>query len=120
MTNNSAQISSGDQPSAQAEVQIQVTPVAQDEVPTQQAEVTINVSKAKFSVGMRVPGSNTGQMINASTRALGLVGSVAGPLMLLRIAVNLSMPWYGGWSLALALAVLPVVHVVFANRHSAE
>ncbi|MFC8037696.1 hypothetical protein ACFUVU_33485 [Streptomyces griseoincarnatus] len=121
MNNNSAQqISSGDQPSAQAEAQIQVTPVAQEEVPTHHAEATIEVTKAKFSAGMRVPGSNTAQMINSLTRILGLVGSVAGPLMLLRVAVDLSMPWYGVWSLALTLAVMPVVHMVFGNRHGTE
>jgi uncharacterized membrane protein YeaQ/YmgE (transglycosylase-associated protein family) len=56
-------------------------------------------------------------MINASTRVLGLVGSVVGPLVLLKVSVDVPMPWQGIWSLAVVVGVLPVVHVLLGNRH---
>lgn len=121
MIDNSAQAAvsgrGGEQPSAQAEAQIWTTPVGQDEMPSDGAQVTIEVSKAQFKAGMRVPGPHTGQMINASTRILGLVGSVVGPLVLLKISVDLQMPWQGIWTLAVVIGALPVVHVLFGNRH---
>ncbi|MEU6394798.1 hypothetical protein [Streptomyces sp. NPDC046939] len=42
---------------------------------------------------------------------------MAGPVMLLKCSVDLMVPWYGTWTLALVLAPLPVVHVVFGNSH---
>ncbi|MFE2095030.1 hypothetical protein [Streptomyces sp. NPDC059460] len=107
----------GEQPSPQAEVQIGTTPVDQEEAPSSEAQVDIEVSKAKFKAGMRVPGRNTGQMINASTRVLGIIGSVAGPLLALKLFVDLPMPWQGIWALALVIGILPVVHVLLGNRH---
>ncbi|MFJ1550877.1 hypothetical protein [Streptomyces sp. NPDC088246] len=107
----------GEQPSPQAEVQIWTTPVDQEEMPSSEAQVDIEVSKAKFKAGMRVPGRNTGQMINASTRVLGIIGSVAGPLLVLKLSVDLPMPWQGIWALALVIGILPVVHVLLGNRH---
>ncbi|MFE2541014.1 hypothetical protein [Actinacidiphila glaucinigra] len=107
----------GEQPSPQAYVQIWSTPVDQEEVPSSEAQVGIEVSKSKFVAGMRVPGRNTAQLINASTRVLGIIGSVAGPLAVLRLSVDLSMPWQGIGALALAIGILPVVHVILGNRH---
>ncbi|MFF9787692.1 hypothetical protein OG528_38540 [Streptomyces platensis] len=120
MIDNSAQAlpgSGGEQPSPQAEVQIWTTPVDQEEAPSSEAQVDIEVSKAKFKAGMRVPGRNTGQMINASTRVLGIIGSVAGPLVVLKLSVDLPMPWQGIWALALVIGILPVIHVLLGNRH---
>ncbi|MFI6209143.1 hypothetical protein ACIBAI_22515 [Streptomyces sp. NPDC051041] len=121
MINNSTQATtaprSSEQPSAQAETRIWTSPVDQVEVPTSDAQVTIEVTKDKFKVGMRVPGPHTGQMINASTRVLGLVGSIVGPLVLLKVSVDVPMPWQGIWSLAVAVGFLPVVHVLLGNRH---
>ncbi|MGW5637224.1 hypothetical protein [Streptomyces sp. NPDC003832] len=79
--------------------------------------MTIEVTKAQLKAGMRVPGSHTKQMINASTRILGLVGSIVGPLVMLKISVDLLMPWQGIWALAVVIGALPVVHVLFGNRH---
>ncbi|GGM23174.1 hypothetical protein GCM10010129_79400 [Streptomyces fumigatiscleroticus] len=79
--------------------------------------MTIEVSKAQFKVGMRAPGAHTGQVINASTRILGLAGSVVGPLMVLRISVDVPMPWQGIWTLALVTGGLPLLHILFGNRH---
>ncbi|MFI5635389.1 hypothetical protein ACIA8E_39805 [Streptomyces sp. NPDC051664] len=107
----------GEQPSPQAGVQIWTTPVDQEEMPSSEAQVDIEVSKAKFKAGMRVPGRNTGQMINASTRVLGIIGSVAGPLLALKLSVDLPMPWQGIWALALVIGILPVAHVLLGNRH---
>ncbi|GAB2967335.1 MULTISPECIES: hypothetical protein [Streptomyces] len=107
----------GEQPSAQAAARIWTTPVDQVEVPTGDAQAIIKVTKDKFEAGMRVPGSHTGQMINASTRVLGLVGSVVGPLALLKLAVDLPMPWQGIWSLAVVLGLLPIGHVLLGNHH---
>ncbi|REK84472.1 hypothetical protein DY245_43270 [Streptomyces inhibens] len=121
MIDNNAQATlpanDGEQPSPQAEVQIWTTPVDQEEAPSSEAQVDIEVSKAKFKAGMRVPGRNTGQMINASTRVLGIIGSVAGPLVVLKLSVDLRMPWQGIWALALAIGSLPVIHVLLGNRH---
>ncbi|MDU9001797.1 hypothetical protein [Streptomyces mirabilis] len=121
MIDNSAQAaipgSGGEQPSAQAEAQIWTTPVDQEEMPSNDAQVTIEVTKAKLKAGMRVPGPNTGQMINASTRVLGLAGSVVGPLVLLKISVDIQMPWQGIWTLAVVIGALPVVHILLGNRH---
>jgi hypothetical protein len=63
---------------------------------------------------MRVPGRNTGQMINASTRVLGILGSVVGPVVLMKVSVDLPMPWQGIWTLALGIGILPVIHVALA------
>ncbi|MEV5273307.1 hypothetical protein [Streptomyces werraensis] len=121
MIDNSAQATiaprSGEQPSAQAEAQVQTMSVDQVEVPTSDAQVTIEVTKDKFKAGMRVPGAHTGQMINASTRVLSLVGSVVGPLALLKISVDVPMPWQGICFLAVVVGALPVVHVLLGNRH---
>ncbi|MET7549758.1 hypothetical protein ABZS95_38340 [Streptomyces sp. NPDC005479] len=108
----------GEQPSPQAE--IWTTPVCQEEVPSSEAQVTIEVTKAKLKAGMRVPGRNTGQMINASTRVLGILGSVAGPLLVLKLSVDLPMPWQGIWTLALGIGSLPVIHVLLGNRHDKQ
>ncbi|MEU3491123.1 hypothetical protein [Streptomyces massasporeus] len=120
MINNTVQTvqapSSG-QPSTQAEAEIGTTPVEQAEEPTNKAQVIIEVTKDKLKAGMSVPGPNTGQMINASTRVLGLMGSVVGPVVLLKVSVDVLMPWQGIWSLALAVGVLPVIHVLLGNRH---
>lgn len=110
----------GEQPSPQAEVQIWTTPVDQEEAPSGEARVDIEVSKAKFKAGMSVPGRDTGQMINASTRVLGILGSVAGPLIVLKLSVDLAMPWQGIWALAVVIGVLPVIHVLLGNRHDKE
>jgi hypothetical protein len=121
MIDNSVQAAAAgrnnEQPSAQAEVRVWTSPVDQVEVPTSDAQVTIEVTKDKFKAGMRVPGAHTGQMINASARVLGLVGSVVGPLVLLKVSVDVPMPWQGIWSLAVVVGVLPVVHVLLGNRH---
>ncbi|WP_153182822.1 hypothetical protein [Streptomyces sp. E5N298] len=121
MTNNSAQAAaagpSTEQPSVQADAQIWTVPVDQVEAPTSDAQAIIEVTKDKLKVGMHVPGPHTGQMINASTRVLGLVGSVVGPLVLLRVSVDVLMPWPGIWSLAVVLGTLPLVHVLIGNRH---
>ncbi|MFI7396574.1 hypothetical protein [Streptomyces tendae] len=121
MINNSAQAAapgpSTEQPSAQAEARIWMVPVDQVEAPTSDAQAIIEVTKDKLKVGMRVPGPHTGQMINASTRVLGLVGSVVGPLVLLKVSVDFPMPWQGVWSLAVVVGVLPVVHVLLGNWH---
>lgn len=121
MINNSAQAAaagpSTEQPSVQADAQIWTVPVDQVEAPTSDAQAIIEVTKDKLKVGMRVPGPHTGQMINASTRVLGLVGSVVGPLVLLRVSVDVLMPWPGIWSLAVVLGALPLVHVLLGNRH---
>ncbi|MGW7134338.1 hypothetical protein ACWGIA_39195 [Streptomyces bobili] len=121
MINNSAQAAtagrSDEQPSAQAEARIETALVDLVEVPTSDAQVIIEVTKDKFKVGMRVPGPHTGQMINASTRVLGVVGSVVGPLVLLKVSVDVPMPWQGIWSLAVVVGLLPVVHVLLGNRH---
>jgi uncharacterized membrane protein YeaQ/YmgE (transglycosylase-associated protein family) len=121
MIDNSAQAAAAgrnnEQPSAQAEAQIQTNPADQVETPTSDAEASIEVTKDKFKAGMRVPGSSTGQMINALTRVLGLVGSVVGPLVLLKVSVDVPMPWPGIWSLAVVVGVLPVVHILLGNRH---
>ncbi|MFD7603161.1 hypothetical protein ACFWAN_22045 [Streptomyces mirabilis] len=124
MIDNSAQAaipgSGGEQPSVQAEAQIWTTPVDQEEMPSNDAQVTIEVTKAKLKAGMRVPGPNTGQMINASTRILGLAGSVVGPLGLLKISVDIQMPWQGIWTLAVVIGALPVVHILLGNRHDKQ
>jgi hypothetical protein len=120
MNNNLVQVPNGEQPSDRAEAQIWTTPVVQDEAPTSGAEVTIEVTETNFKAGMRVPGSNTGQMINAATRILGLVGSVVGPVVLLKYSVDVMMPWYGLWTLVLVVSILPLVHVVFGNRHDKQ
>ncbi|MFJ8871186.1 hypothetical protein ACIRD6_36210 [Streptomyces sp. NPDC102473] len=86
-------------------------------MPSGEARVDIEVSKAKFKAGMRVPGRDTGQMINASTRVLGIIGSVAGPLIVLKLSVDLAMPWQGIWVLAVVTGSLPVTHVLLGNRH---
>ncbi|MFD5952109.1 hypothetical protein ACFWAZ_39895 [Streptomyces collinus] len=120
MINNSAQTApapSSQQPSAQAEAEIGTTPVEQVEEPTNKAQVIIEVTKDKLKTMMSVPGPHTGQMINASTRVLGLMGSVVGPVVLLKVSVDVLMPWQGIWSLALAAGVLPVLHVLLGNRH---
>ncbi|MFE7357136.1 hypothetical protein ACFU8Q_29275 [Streptomyces sp. NPDC057543] len=124
MIDNTAQTpppdNGGEQPSPQAEVQIWTTPVGQEEVPSSEAQVTIEVTKAKLKAGMRVPGRNTGQMINASTRVLGIIGSVTGPLLVLKLSVDLPMPWQGIWTLALVIGILPVIHVLLGNRHDMQ
>ncbi|SCK04877.1 hypothetical protein B046DRAFT_00022 [Streptomyces sp. LamerLS-316] len=53
-------------------------------------------------------------MINASTRALGIIGSVTDPLIVLKPSVDPAMPWQDIWALALALVIgsLPVAHVL--------
>ncbi|MDG9687850.1 hypothetical protein QC334_34845 [Streptomyces sp. DH18] len=121
MIDNSAQAAlpreGGEQPSSQAEVQIWTTPVVQEEAPSGEARVDIEVSKAKLKAGMRVPGRDTGQMINASTRFLGILGSVAGPLIVLKLSVDLAMPWQGISVLAVVIGTLPVIHVLLGNRH---
>ncbi|WNF01378.1 MULTISPECIES: hypothetical protein [Streptomyces] len=110
----------GEQPSPQAEVQIWTTSVDQEEAPSSEARVDIEVSKAKLKAGMRVPGHNTGQMINASTRVLGITGSVAGPFVVLKLSVDLQMPWQGIWALALVIGILPVIHVLLGNHHDKQ
>lgn len=53
LASRSGRTPSGEQPSARAEAQIWTTPVCQDEMPSDNAEVTIEVSKAQFKAGMR-------------------------------------------------------------------
>ncbi|KUN75102.1 hypothetical protein AQJ66_36455 [Streptomyces bungoensis] len=120
MNNNSMQVTNDEQPSAQAAVQIQTTPVVQDEAPTSNAELSIEATKTNFKAEMSVPGPNAGQMINAATRILGLAGSVVGPAVVLKFSANLVMPWYGVWALVVVVAVLPLVHVVVGNRHDKQ
>jgi hypothetical protein len=59
MINNSAQSAAqsrnAEPPSAQAEAQIWTTHVDQEEQPTSDAQVSIEVAKEKFEAGMRVP-----------------------------------------------------------------
>ncbi|MFD3621751.1 hypothetical protein ACFWWT_42565 [Streptomyces sp. NPDC058676] len=38
-------------------------------------------------------------------------------MVLLKISVDLQMPWQGFWTLAVVIGALPVVHVLFGNRH---
>lgn len=114
------EVNGREQPSPQAKVQIWTTAVDQEEVPSGEARVDIEVSKAKFKAGMHVPGRNTGQMINASTRVLGIIGSVAGPILVLRLSVDLPMPWQSVLALALAIGALPVTHVLLGNRHDRQ
>lgn len=77
----------------------------------------VPIRKKLKAAGMRVPGRDAGQMINASTRVLGLIGSVAGPLILVKLSVDLAMPWQGIWALAVVIGTLPVIHVLLGNRH---
>lgn len=124
MIDNNAQAalpgSSSEQPSLQAEAQIWTASVDQGEAPSSRARVDIEVSKSTFKAGMCVPGRDTGQMINASARVLGMISSVAGPLLALQVSVDLPMPWQGIWGLVLVLGILPVIHVLLGNRHDAR
>lgn len=120
MMNNSVQatplMGGGEQPSPQAEVRLWKTPCPPGEVPSGEAQVGIVVSREKFLAGMRVPGRSAGKMTDASTRAIGLVGSVVGPLVTLRLSADLAMPWQGVWAMALMIGGLPVIHVLLGNR----
>ncbi|WP_333741261.1 hypothetical protein [Streptomyces sp. IBSBF 2806] len=117
MNNNLVQVSNDEQPSAQAAVQICTTPVVQEETPTSDAEVKIELTKTNFRTAMRVPGPHAARMINAAPRILGLVGSLVGPVVLLKSSVDVVMPWWGLWGLVVVIALLPLVHVVVGNRH---
>jgi hypothetical protein len=120
MNNDLVQVSNDEQPSAQAAVQVWTTPVVQEEAPTSNAELKIGLTKTDFSAQMRVPGLNAGQMINAAPRILGLLGSVVGPVVLLKFSVDVTMPWYGLAALVVVVAVLPLVHVVVGNCHDKQ
>ncbi|MGW5047935.1 hypothetical protein [Streptomyces griseoluteus] len=117
MNNNLVQVANVEQPSAQAAVQISTTPVVEDEAPTSNAEVKIGASRTTFNVEMRVPGPNAGQVINVAPRILGLLCSVVGAAVVLNLAANVVMPWYGLWTLVVVIATVPLVHVVVGNRH---
>ncbi|MFI8351440.1 hypothetical protein [Streptomyces sp. NPDC085596] len=120
MNNNSMQVANEEQPSAQAAVQIQTTPVVQGEVPTSNAEVDIMAARTALKVKMSVPGPNAGQVINVAPRILGLVGSVVGAAVVLNFAAAVVMPWYGLWALVVVVATLPLLHVVVGNRHDKQ
>lgn len=40
------------------------------------------------------------------------------PLILLKLSVDLVMPWQGIWALAVVIGFLPVIHVLLGNRHN--
>ncbi len=55
-------------------------------------------------------------MINATTSIVGIIGSTAGPIILLKTSVDLIIPWEAIVALALVLAIIPVLVVTLNNR----
>ncbi|MGC5400750.1 hypothetical protein ACPXCP_34035 [Streptomyces sp. DT20] len=45
---------------------------------------------------------------------------MAGPFILLKLSVDLAMPWQGIWALAVVIGTLPVAHVLLGNRHDKQ
>ncbi|MFE7572247.1 hypothetical protein ACFU76_35790 [Streptomyces sp. NPDC057539] len=45
---------------------------------------------------------------------------MTGPLLVLKLSLDLPMPWQGIWTLALVIGILPVIHVLLGNRHDKQ
>ena len=106
----------GEQPTDQAEVQIWTTKDDQPEEPTEGAWVNFKIEKLGAEVGMQVPPEHAGELISISPLMLGMLISVAGPILLLESTADLEMPWGAKFALAVILAVIPIAYVLLRNR----
>ncbi|WP_217236035.1 hypothetical protein [Streptomyces sp. AC555_RSS877] len=106
----------GEQPTDQAEVQIWTTKDDQPEEPTEGAWVNLKIEKLGAEVGMQVPSEHAGELISISPLMLGMLISVAGPILLLESIADLEMPWGAKFALAVILAVIPIAYVLLRNR----
>lgn len=106
----------GEQPTEQAEVQIWTTKDGQPEEPTEGAWVHLTIEKLGAEVGMQVPPEHADELISISPLMLGMLISVAGPILLLESTADLEMPWEAKLALAVILTVIPIAYVLLRNR----
>ncbi|MFD8571183.1 hypothetical protein [Streptomyces sp. NPDC059639] len=106
----------GEQPSEQAEVRIWTSQEEPHEEPTSGASVSFKIERFGVEAGMDVPPEDAGQLLTVSPLMLGMVSSVAGPIILLSTTANLEMPWGAKFALGLILAIVPIVYVFLGNR----
>jgi len=107
----------GEQPSPKAVVQIWTTQDDPQEEPEPTEGASLDIKLENLGeVGMQVPAENAGQLISISPLMLGMLCSIAGPIVLLETAPDLDMPW-GAWlAMAIVLAIIPIVYVLFRSQ----
>ncbi len=105
-----------EQPSEKAEVRIWTSKEELHEEPTAGASVSFKIERFGVEAGMDVPSEDAGRLITVSPLLLGMVSSVAAPIILLNTTANLEMHWGAKFALALILTITPIVHVLLGNR----